>query len=77
MGTKIGRIQGKGAPFDGMPQTFEGEVAPNSPLGSPIGSMSQRLSYTKYCKTFTRIKNKKHVVNHREFSFVEQCWREV
>jgi len=31
MGTKIGRIYGKGAPFKGAPQRFEGAVAINRP----------------------------------------------
>jgi len=32
MGTKKGRIYGKGAPFKGAPQRFGGEVAPDFPL---------------------------------------------
>jgi len=31
MGTKKGRIYGKGAPFKGAPQRFGGTVAPNCP----------------------------------------------
>jgi len=34
MGTKKGRIYGKGAPFKGAPQSFGGEVASNCLPGS-------------------------------------------
>jgi len=35
MGTKVGRIYGKGAPFKGAPQRFGEAVAPKCPLLDP------------------------------------------
>jgi len=35
MGTKKGRIYGKGTPLKGPPQRFGGAVAPNCPLLVP------------------------------------------
>jgi len=36
MGTKKGRIYGKGAPFKGAPQTFRGAVAQTAPMDPPL-----------------------------------------
>jgi len=47
MGTKKGRIYGKGAPFKGVPQTFEGEVAPNCPPGSATDFLSCKEKWTR------------------------------
>ena len=35
MGTKKGRIYGKGAPFKGVPQKFGGQLPQTVPPGSP------------------------------------------
>jgi len=55
MGTKKGRIYGKGAPFKGAPQRFGGQLPQTAPLDPPLQVISKISKLIKNMKVLPRV----------------------